>query len=171
MNNLKQIRELYGATQEQIANAINVNRVTVANWENNMSIASNSNQEKLSMYYGIDSEYFYDKELDKTVCEMIAASSLKEKKITEQSEGKRIKEDIFHRAFESITFGYAMSQYMFSMKMLLATADSGELEKLRKASLINQKMGARLDAIIRIRENEEESSEPSLFDLMEQMEN
>ena len=34
INNLKQIREIYGATQEQIARALSVNRVTVANWEN-----------------------------------------------------------------------------------------------------------------------------------------
>ena len=59
MNNLKIIRELYGATQEQVAKAINVNRVTVANWENGTSVASSSNQEKLSFYYGIGSEFFY----------------------------------------------------------------------------------------------------------------
>ena len=61
MNNLKQIRELYGATQEQISSAINVNRVTVANWESGNSVASSSNQEKLSIYYGIGPEYFYEK--------------------------------------------------------------------------------------------------------------
>ena len=48
MNNLRIIRELYGATQEQVAQAINVNRVTVANWENGTSVASSSNREKLS---------------------------------------------------------------------------------------------------------------------------
>ena len=37
MNNLKEIRELYGSTQEAVASAINVNRVTVANWENGNS--------------------------------------------------------------------------------------------------------------------------------------
>ena len=40
MNNLKLIREIYGATQEQIAEAIGVNRVTVANWEIGASVAS-----------------------------------------------------------------------------------------------------------------------------------
>ena len=35
MNNLKKIREIYGATQEHVANALGVNRVTIANWENN----------------------------------------------------------------------------------------------------------------------------------------
>ena len=64
-----------------------------------------------------------------------------------------------------------MAQYMFSMKMLLATADSGELDKLKTAALINRKMGARLDAIIDLREQEESSGEPSLFDLIEEVEN
>ena len=64
-----------------------------------------------------------------------------------------------------------MDQYMFSMKMLLATADSGELDKLKTAALINRKMGARLDAIINLREQEEKSEEPSLFDLIEKVEN
>ena len=59
MNNLKEIREIYGATQEVVAAAINVNRVTVANWENGNSVASGSNQEKLSIYYGIGPEFFY----------------------------------------------------------------------------------------------------------------
>ena len=73
MNNLKQIRELYGATQEQIAQAINVNRVTVANWENGTSVASSSNQEKLSIYYGIGPEYFYEKELDEVAKKIVTS--------------------------------------------------------------------------------------------------
>lgn len=52
-NNLKQIREIYGATQEQIARALSVNRVTVANWESGSTVASNANREKMSIYYGI----------------------------------------------------------------------------------------------------------------------
>ena len=31
INNLRLIRELYGATQEQVARALSVNRMTVAN--------------------------------------------------------------------------------------------------------------------------------------------
>ena len=45
INNLKQIREIYGATQEQIARALSVNRVTVANWESGSTVASNANRE------------------------------------------------------------------------------------------------------------------------------
>lgn len=171
MNNLKQIRELYGATQEQIAQAINVNRVTVANWENGTSVASSSNQEKLSIYYGIGPEYFYEKELDEVAKKIVIDTSARAHELSEQSEGKRVKERDFHEVFETITFKQAMEQYMFSMKMLLATADTGELDKLKTAALINNKMGARLNAIIHLREQEEKSDEPTLFDLIEKVEN
>lgn len=171
MNNLKQIRELYGATQEQIAQAINVNRVTVANWENGTSVASSSNQEKLSIYYGIGPEYFYEKELDEVAKKIVTDTSTRARELTQNSQGKRVKEQDFHKFFESVTFKQAMAQYMFSMKMLLATADSGELDKLKTAALINRKMGAWLDAIIDLREQEESSGEPSLFDLIEEVEN
>lgn len=171
MNNLKQIRELYGATQEQVAQAINVNRVTVANWENGISIASNSNQEKLSIYYGIGPEYFYKKELDEEAKYLLMNASSRAQELKNESEGKRVKEQDFQNMFKSITFKQAMEQYMFSMKILLATADSGKLEKLKIASLINKKMGARLDAIIKLREQEVKSDEPSLFDLIEKVDN
>lgn len=170
MNNLKQIRELYGATQEQIAQAINVNRVTVANWESGTSVASSSNQEKLSIYYGIGPEYFYEKELDDEAKQLVINTSARAQELTEKSEGRRVKEQDFHKMFESITFKRSMEQYMFSMKMLLATADSGELDKLKTAALINKKMGARLEAIIHIREQEANSGEPSLYDLIEKVE-
>ena len=166
MNNLKQIRELYGATQEQIASAINVNRVTVANWENGSSVASSSNQERLSIYYGIGPEYFYEKELDETARQILFDTAAKAREIVAKSEGKKSKEDDFSQAFKSLTFQKAMSRYMLSMKLLLATADSGELSKLKTASLINKKMGDRLEAIIKLREEENASGEPSLFELL-----
>lgn len=166
MNNLKQIRELYGATQEQIASAINVNRVTVANWENGNSAASSSNREKLSIYYGIGPEYFYEKELDEPARRLLLDTAAKAREVAERSNGKKDKEEDFRRAFENLTFQEAMSRYMFSMKLLLATADAGELSKLKTASLINKKMGDRLEAIIKLREAENASDGPSLFELL-----
>ena len=63
MNNLKSIREIYGITQDEIATAINVNRATISNWENSdEKRASNANLEKLSLFYGIGPEYFYEQE-------------------------------------------------------------------------------------------------------------
>lgn len=166
MNNLKQIRELYGATQEQISSAINVNRVTVANWESGNSVASSSNQEKLSIYYGIGPEYFYEKELDETARQILLNIAAKAREIVAKSDGKKNKEEDFRRTFENLTFQEAMSRYMLSMKLLLATADSGELGKLKTASLINKKMGDRLEAIIKLREEEVASEGPSLYELL-----
>ena len=166
MNNFRQIRELYGATQEQIASAINVNRVTVANWESGSSTASSSNQEKLSIYYGIGPEYFYEKELDETARQILLNTAAQAREIVAKSDGKKNKEEDFSRIFESLTFQEAMSRYMLSMKLLLATADSGELSKLKTAFLINKKMGDRLDAIIKLREAEADAGGPSLFDLL-----
>lgn len=170
INNLKLIRDLYGATQEQVAIAINVNRVTVANWESGNSIASSSNQEKLSMYYGVGPEYFYKKELDEAARQLVVDTSTKAREVLEQSQGKRVKEDDFHKAFETMSFKEAMNRYMFSMKMLLATADSGELNKLKTAVLINKKMGNRLEAIIELREQEVRENQPSLHELLEEIE-
>ena len=169
-NNLKQIREIYGATQEQIAEAISVNRVTVANWEAGNSVASSSNREKLSIYYGIGPEFFYDKELTEDAKELIINSANRASEIVSKSNGERNKEADFHNMFESLTFSQALQRYMFSMKLLLATADSGELDKLITASQINEKMGERLKAIIELRQKELSSDQPSLYDLIEKIE-
>ena len=170
INNLREIRELYGATQEQVATAINVNRVTVANWETGSSVASSSNQEKLSMYYGIGPEYFYRETLDDIARRLIKDASAKAREILEQTGGKRVKEDDFSKAFSSLSFSGAMNRYATSVKMLLAAADGGKLEELKTALLLNQKVGARLRSIIQLREEELNNNEPSLFDLIEEIE-
>ena len=79
MNNLKRIREIYGATQEQIAKAIGVNRVTLANWEIGTTTVSKTNQEKLSIFYGIGPEFFYEKELDAIAETLIIGTAKTEK--------------------------------------------------------------------------------------------
>ena len=43
---------------------------------------------------------------------------------------------------------------MISTKLLLAKADDADLETLRTALVVNERMGKRLDAIIRIMEEE-----------------
>ena len=169
MNNLKEIRELYGSTQEAVASAINVNRVTVANWENGNSNASSSNQEKLSMYYGIGPEFFYDKELTEDARQLIITTGIRSREIAKKSNGKRNKEKDYHQMFESLSFSDAVNHYVFAMKLLLATTDSADLEKLKAALLVNEKMGARLKATIEVREKEADSNQPSLFDLIEEI--
>lgn len=170
MNNLKKIRELYGATQETIAKAIGVNRVTLANWENDATKANYSNLEKLSIFYGIGPEYFYEKDLDSIIESMIISSANKAKEIEEKSQGKRNKSDDFNQMFSRTTFDEAIRKYMFSMKMLLAAADNGTLDDLIKAQMINEKMDKRLKAVIGIRKEEEKlkktSNEATLQELI-----
>ena len=169
INNLKQIREIYGATQEQIARALSVNRVTVANWENGTSMASSANREKMSIYYGIGPEFFYENELTDTVKKMIQNTAAQERALVDRSGGKRNKQEDFHEMFDHITFGQVMEDYMMIMKMLLAKADDGDLNKLRSALTINEKMGRRLSLIIKLREDEEDEGVPSMASLIQEI--
>lgn len=169
INNLKQIREIYGATQEQIARALSVNRVTVTNWESGSTVASSANREKLSIYYGIGPEYFYELELTEEVIQMIRQTAKKEQAVVSQSNGKKNKQEDFHKMFDEVSFDRVMREYMMFTKILLAKADDADLEKLRTALTINKKMGRRLEAIVKLREEEDEAGDATLFDLMEQL--
>lgn len=168
-NNLKQIREIYGATQEQIARALSVNRVTVANWESGSTVASNANREKMSIYYGIGPEFFYEQELSEDAKQQILRTAEKERNVVKQSDGHKNKQEDFQRMFRELTFDRIMQDYMISMKMLLAKADDADMDKLRTALTINQKMGKRLESIIKLREEEDGAGDISLLELMEQL--
>ena len=155
-NNMKKIREIYGATQDEIAKVAGVNRSTVSQWENGALKASNTKLEKLSLFYGIGPDSFYEiPEVDQIRREMLIASAQRAKVIEAESETKRSKADEFKQLLESITFDEAVSRFMFSMKMLLATADNGDLDALKEAYQITQKLAKRLNAFIQIREEEE----------------
>ena len=169
MNNLKYIRELYGATQDEIAKVVNLNRATISTWENQEDRkASDSNLEKLSLFYGIGPEFFYEKEIDDVAKEMLINNANRQKEIEENSKGKRLKSEDFNKLFSTLTFDKAINDYMRSMKLLLATADEGSLSKLETALKINKKMGARLESIINIRKAEQEDNE-SLSDLFDSL--
>ena len=172
INNMKKIREIYGATQEEIAKVAGVNRSTVSQWETGATKASYSKLEKLSIFYGIGPECFYEiEELDDIRCKMLIDSANTEKRVKEESNQPRDKADELAEMLEKTPFKKVISRYMFSMKMLLATADHGELDDLKIAYEINQKMGKRLGAIISIRELEEQAkidnNEDTLYDLFD----
>lgn len=168
MNNLKSIREIYGITQDEIAKAINVNRATISNWENQEDKkASSSSLEKLSLFYGIGPEFFYDEALNDTVRKMLVQNSKHQRQIEMDSNGEHAKAEEFHSLFSSITFDNAIRDYMTATKLLLATADDGSLEKLETALKINKKMGARLESIVNIRKSENDNDEESLSDLID----
>ncbi len=170
-NNLKIIRELYGATQDEIAKALNVNRATVSQWETGAIKASNVNLEKLSLFYGIGPECFYElPEIDNIRKELILASAKKAKEVIARSK-ERDKAADLNNLFVNTSFVDARKNFMFSMKVLLATADQGKLDDLKLAYEINQKMATRLNAIIRIREDEEkekkEKNKDTLYDILD----
>lgn len=167
INNLRQIREIYGATQEQVAKAIAVNRVTVANWEAGNSFASSANREKLSMYYGIGPEYFYDKLLDEDA-KAVIKNSAGVAEAEDENGAKHSKEEVFGKLFESLTFSQALSTYTLATKMMMATADQGSLDKLKIAYQINQKIGRRLEMMIQLRE-EENREGTSLHELLKEV--
>ncbi len=171
-NNMKKIREVYGATQDEIAQVAGVNRSTVSQWETGASKATNSKLEKLSIFYGIGPESFYElPDIDDVRREILISTSKKDKEIKEASEQKRNKAEEFAQILETVSFNEARSRFMLSMKLLLATADHGGLDELKVAYEINQKMARRLQAIINIREEEERAkklnNEDTLFDLLD----
>jgi len=160
------IREIYGATQSDIASIIGMSRVTLAKWEkdteNKLSYAI---LEKLSLFFGIGPECFYEIELDGKRKQMIVDASIKAKEI--DSENNTSKEENFKNIFSNTTFNQAISRYMLSMKMLLALSDDGDVDDLRIVLKINEKMNKRLESIISLKEEEEDKE--SINDLIGQL--
>ncbi len=154
INNLRLIRELYGATQEQVARVLSVNRMTVANWENGNSVASAANREKLSMYFGIGPEFIYDKALSEDAKKVILSAAKYSREVTDKDGDELSKEEVLSRAFESVTFSNALNQYIVAMKMMLATADQESITTLENALQIYEKMGNRLKLIVKLRYDE-----------------
>lgn len=168
MNNLKLIREIYGATQDEIATAININRATISTWENSDDKrASNTSLEKLSLFYGIGPDFFYDRPLDDTAREMLINNAKRQKELEAKSDPLRNKAKEFHQMLSNISFDDAIRNYMISMKIFLTTLDEGSLEKLETALTINQKMGKRLETEIELKRKEQVDNEKSLSDLLD----
>ncbi len=162
---------MYGTTQEEVAKAIGVNRATISQWESGASKASSSNLEKLSLFFGVGPESFYElPNLDNDRKMLLINTSRHQLEIQEKSGNVRSKAEEFNQMFNSISFKEARKNYMIAMKILLATADSGSLEELELAYKIDQKMSARLNAIIELRKEEEQeklkNDQETLFDLI-----
>lgn len=168
MNNLKLIREIYGATQDEISTAINVNRATISTWENSEDKkASNANLEKLSLFYGIGPEYFYELSVDDKVRELLVSNAKHQKELEAKNNPQRNKAEEFHQLLSNITFDDAIKEYMIAMKIFLTTLDEGSLDKLETALKINQKMGKRLETEIELKKKEQADDEESLSNLLD----
>lgn len=164
MNNMKLIREIYGATQSDIAKIIGVSRITLSKWENDTeNKVSHAILEKLSLFFGIGPECFYDVTLDDKRKELILAAAIKAKEIDSKNETS--KEDKFRELFLNTTFDEAISRYMFAMKVLLALSEDGKIEDLKIVLRINEKMNKRLESIITLKEEDKDS----INDLIEQL--
>ncbi len=73
--NLKRMREIYGVTQDELAEIAKVSRVSVSNWETGTgSKISRINLEKLMNLYGLGIEYFFGREIDTTARDIIVSS-------------------------------------------------------------------------------------------------
>ncbi len=165
-NNMKKIREIYGATQEEIAKIAGVNRSTVSQWETGAMKASNAKLEKLSIFYGIGPECFYElDDIDEIRAKMLVDSATREKEVAAKSNNTRNKVEEISNLLDNLPFNEARSRFMIAMKVMLATADNAKLEDLKLAFEITKKMSKRLDSIIRIREEEIEQ-ESTLNDLI-----
>ena len=170
MNNLRLIRELYGITQEEIAVAINVNRATISVWENSeVKRASDATLEKLSLYYGIGPEYFYECQVDNPIRQMLVDNSKRQKEVEAKTDAYRNKAEEFRQMLSSTNFDEAIRQYMFAMKLFMTTLDEGSIEKLETALKINEKMGMRLRNQIEMRRREEDSEGETWLDLLEKL--
>ena len=73
--------------------------------------------------------------------------------------------------FEAVSFDRVMRDYMMFTKILLAKADDADIDTLRTALTINQKMGKRLAAIVSLREEEESNGDIPLAQLMNSISN
>ena len=99
-NNMKKIREIYGATQEEIAKVAGVNRSTVSQWETGSMKASSSKLEKLSIFYGIGPECFYElPDIDDIRKNMLIESEKKRKSSESPRKIKETKLTNLHKYF------------------------------------------------------------------------
>jgi transcriptional regulator with XRE-family HTH domain len=163
-NNLKYMREIYGATQEEIAERLDVSRVSISNWENGAGgKMSRVNQEKLSNLYGLGPEFFYDRDIDNDAKNVIIETRNKAR--YNEQEFDMQKEEKLQTLFKSYSFKDAVENYMYAMKIVIALADSCSLHELELAYKINEQMSKRLTAAFETRKQDLEKGDEiqSLF--------
>jgi transcriptional regulator with XRE-family HTH domain len=158
MNNLKYMREIYGATQEEIAERLDVSRVSISNWENGAGgRMSRVNQEKLSTLYGLGPEYFYEKEIDAESKAIILETKSKSRYAEQEFDMQ--KEEKLQSLFKTYSFKDAVENYMYSMKLVIALSDNCTLHELELAYKINEQMTRRLTNALETRKQDLEKGD------------
>jgi transcriptional regulator with XRE-family HTH domain len=154
--NLKRMREIYGATQDEIAEALNVSRVSVSNWENGVGgMISRSNLEKLCNLYGLEVDYFFDRELDEHATDTIIENKNVQLLPTPVEKPQRTfppihknnetkKEEAFQSLLKKYTFQDAMTNYLSAVKLIIGLSIDCSEEEAELALQIEEQMGRRL---------------------------
>jgi transcriptional regulator with XRE-family HTH domain len=175
--NLKIMRRVYGATQDEVAELIGVSRVSISNWENGVGgMISKVNLRRLSELYGLGIDYFFNRELDEEAKLTILRKKNhdllppeeRQKFIPVQAppapavavvEPTTRPDDQFQTLFKKYTFQDAVDNYMCAMKLVIALSVDCSLEELELANRIITQMGRRLQSALDSRKDELDSDD------------
>lgn len=69
--------------------------------------------EKLSLYYGIGPEYFYEQPLDETAREMLIESAKRQKELEAKEDSHHNKAEEFHQLLSNISFDKAIQELRY----------------------------------------------------------
>ncbi|MHB9094588.1 MAG: helix-turn-helix transcriptional regulator [Eubacteriales bacterium] len=146
MNNLKDIRDLFGYSQEEVAQALEVSRVTISKWENDEVKINPANLEKLSLLFNIGPEFICERKLDSKAIEQIqkAGKNIREREKKDQ-DGTKYFEVI--KRLTKIDVRNFIRDYFLSTKLLLVKAEEIGDAQLDDLVEVNKKLGARLRKI------------------------
>lgn len=161
MNNLKEIRDLFGYSQEEVAKALEVSRVAVSKWENGESRISQSNLEKLSLLFGISPEYVNEKPLDSKAIERIKRTGKNIRERDTDENGSKHFEII--KELTKIDVRNLIREYFFTTKLLLVKAEELSDNQLDDLVEVNKKLGNRLQKIQELRKKGKGDEEDALF--------
>lgn len=171
MNNLKVIRHAFGATQDEVAYAIGVTRVTIAKWEGEFSRPTSGNLKKMAIFYGIDSDYFYERPVDARIKLLLAGNGEKLRATQRADAAKQREIDELAVLMAPVTFDDAMGQYQLALKLLTAHAVEGTIGDLRTICDLHDRMGNVLHNMLEQRLAEEDAAAQNkgipLFELLD----
>jgi DNA-binding XRE family transcriptional regulator len=180
-NHLKEMREIFGLTQEDFSSTLNVSRVSISNWENGTGgKMSKNNQEKVSKLFGISSSYIYDIPLDEPAREAILNARVKlqlGEQLTDNDERSGInpyhyvpkassnstlsiksrQKPIATALLKDCNFRDVVEDYMSSVKLLIALINSCDATEIDLAIKINEQLTSRLRENCNLRKKEIDS--------------
>ncbi len=171
MNNLKIIRKLYGATQDEVALSIGVSRVTIAKWEGEFSSPTDAHLKKMAVFYGIDAPYFFELPIDDETRRTLKENGQTAREERRRDGRKRRDIDDLAVLMAPVTFDDAMGQYQLALKLLTAHAVEGTIGDLRTICELHDRMGNVLHNMLEQRLAEEDAAAQNkgipLFELLD----